>query len=215
MERVVAPEWLDRLEPDDRLARANRTDLWQLNQLVGTAAWFQMALEQVPDRPKRLVEIGAGDGGLSRALQKGGWECDGLDVWPAPVEWPAERAWHRVKVESFNGWSDYDGVCANLFLHQLEDATLAELGRRWAAAGIRAVVTQEPWRSGVGRVMFLLAAAALGLGEVSRHDGWVSVNAGFDGAELPERLGLGGAGWAWEVRRTGWGLYRMAAWRVE
>jgi hypothetical protein len=48
---------------------------------------------------------------------------------------------------------------------------------------------------------------------VSRHDGHVSIAAGFIDNELPHQLGLPAARWTWQVHTTFFGAYRVVAHR--
>jgi hypothetical protein len=50
---------------------------------------------------------------------------------------------------------------------------------------------------------------------VTKHDGSVSIDAGFRGDELPQLLGLEPATWTWTVAETWSGAYRMIAERRE
>lgn len=213
MTRKVEPEWLDALSPADPAAQVNRQDLLHLNRVLGTTRWFNHAVQSRGFARSRYLEIGAGSGDLGIGLGQDGVHVDGLDLWPAPQDWPSVRRWHQADVTRFEGWSDYDGVLANLFLHQLEDADLRKLGERIIRSKVRLVVAQEPWRSRWGQGLFLLAALVFGMGEVSRHDGWVSVRAGFCGDELPDLLGMASDGWRWRIEAPILGVYRMVAWR--
>ena len=78
--RVVAPEILDRLAPDDPAARASRRDLRWFNRLLGTPRWFLRQLRAHGiSRSTPILEIGAGEGRLARALQRAGYRVDALD----------------------------------------------------------------------------------------------------------------------------------------
>ncbi|NUZ07805.1 methyltransferase domain-containing protein [Piscinibacter koreensis] len=68
--RVLEPEELDHLEPDDPRARRARRDLRRINRIMGATGILRRALEpalparSASDPPLRLVEIGCGDGRL-------------------------------------------------------------------------------------------------------------------------------------------------------
>jgi hypothetical protein len=95
-----------------------------------------------------------------------------------------------------------DVMLANLFLHHFPDETLGTLLRR-AAARTHLFVACEPRRS-----PFALMAARLlwfmGCNRVTRHDGLVSVRAGFTGHEL---TALWPSDTGWEAREQGAGLF--------
>jgi hypothetical protein len=63
-ERVLEPEDLDHLDPADRHAIRSRADLRRLHRLMGTCGILLRALRRLPHRPRRMLEIGAGDGTL-------------------------------------------------------------------------------------------------------------------------------------------------------
>jgi hypothetical protein len=73
-------------------------------------------------------------------------------------------------------------VISNLFFHQFETEPLAEL-LRLAAHSSRLVVALEPRRSWLPRLCGSLLWV-IGCGPVTRHDGRISIRAGFAGGEL-------------------------------
>ena len=75
MERVVEPEILDELSGDDPRALRSRRDLRLINFLMGNERWI---LKQVRSADS-MVELGAGDGSLTRKLTKYG-SVTGLDL---------------------------------------------------------------------------------------------------------------------------------------
>jgi hypothetical protein len=77
--RVLTPELLDSLPPDDPAAQASRRDLRRLHPLLGQIGlWTRWFEENFPVRPPAsLADLGAGDGSLLgtvllRAYPKGG-----------------------------------------------------------------------------------------------------------------------------------------------
>jgi hypothetical protein len=64
MKRIVEPEWLDELPPDDPRAAGSRRDLRRLNTWMRNHAIMANALQTTANgqTPKRIVELGAGDG---------------------------------------------------------------------------------------------------------------------------------------------------------
>ncbi|WP_034493096.1 methyltransferase domain-containing protein [Afifella pfennigii] len=198
--RRVEPEILDELAADDPRAVASRRDLSRINTIMGQLRIVAGILHRhLPAPPRRLLEIGCGDGSfmlkLARRLH---------DRWPqvevllldrqraVPVENLAALAalgWKArlVQADVLN-WSEdaaeerFDVILANLFLHHFEDETLAGLFRRLAPRTCL-FVASEPRRS-----RFQLMAAhmigGIGANAVSRHDALLSVRAGFKGREL-------------------------------
>src|SRR5882672_5641113 len=68
--RIIEPEWLDELSPDDLRAIRSRHDLRRINEIMGHAGFFTRGLSDLFNRrsPRRIVEIGAGDGTLMLQL---------------------------------------------------------------------------------------------------------------------------------------------------
>lgn len=214
MQRAVRPELLDSLPHDHPEALQNRQELRTINALMGNHRWLErQARRRLPAGTKAL-EIGAGSGELARRLRRSQSpvQLDGLDLCPAPSDWDAGRRWWREDLTQFDGYAAYDAVFANLILHQFDNQTLTEIGRRIRATA-RFLFASEPARRRRHIAQFKAVAAVGKMGKVSRHDGVVSIRAGFLGEELPHLLGLDRETWKWECR-CGWrGQYFMTACR--
>jgi hypothetical protein len=212
MQRLLQPEILDSLPPDDPDALHNRRDIYRLNGLMGNFRWFRSRLPKLLRPGERALEIGAGDGTLGTALAARGISYDGLDLWPRPAHWPHESAWHRTNLLSFGGYADYPVVFGNLIFHQFSDDDLAALGATLKRTA-RLIVANEPAR---GRFFQFLARSAnslIGANHVTLHDAHVSIAAGFRGDELPRALGLDEKTWSWRQTTTLRGAYRLIAQR--
>lgn len=173
-------------------------------------AWFARVAPPLVRPGETLLEIGAGDGSLALRLREAGVRADALDRQPAPAGWPADARWHEADLRDFAGWRDYAVVAANLVLHHLTDAELAALGSTLDTRA-RVLVFNEPlrrWRVGL---LWRVAAPLAGAGPVTRHDGRLSIRAGFRAEELPRSLGLSPARWNWRVRETPLGAVRLIA----
>jgi SAM-dependent methyltransferase len=233
MRRILEPEILDTLDAEDPLAESSRRDLRRVNALMGNEGLCHRAIVAALEgrAPKRLVELGCGDGeflaGIAREFQgRPGWRD--VEVWlvdrvPAVRE-PTlgifrEAGWSpRVVTADVFAWLDEapgaDLYLANLFLHHFSGDSLRTL-LRGVARRASVLVACEPRRSRLA----LWASRGLGLigcNAVTRHDGVVSVRAGFAGKELgglwPDEEGWvlteSGAGWfshLFTARRKGRG----------
>jgi hypothetical protein len=66
--RILEPETLDHLAPDDPVARRSRRDLRRVNAFMGARGILARALDRVARgarrKPLRIVELGCGDGRL-------------------------------------------------------------------------------------------------------------------------------------------------------
>ena len=210
--RIVQAELLDSLPHDHPDAHQNRRDLRVINALMGNYRWLARTLDSCAAPGESILEVGAGTGELARMLHRRGWSVDGLDTWPMPGFWPAEACWHRTDLRTFAGFGAYDVVYGNLIFHQFTAAELAALGGRLQSRA-RLILACEPERRRNSQRLFRLVAPLLGANHVSRHDGHVSIAAGFQGDELPLLLGLKKDLWSWRCSTTTRGANRMIAWR--
>jgi hypothetical protein len=214
MKRVVLPEYLDSLPPDDPGARANRRELRLFNAFLGTKSWFRRELLNRLQPADRVLEIGAGEGlvidHLARRLQRHkdpGVSWTALDAQPVFSGHPSIE----FVMDDLLQYKDYPQsrvVFGNMILHQFGEDELKRLGEIWHRHA-RLLVFQEPARSRLHHA--LCGLSTLPMSQVSRHDASVSIRGGFRGEELPDLLGLPVQDWVWKVRSTLRGAYRMIA----
>jgi hypothetical protein len=192
MERIVIPELLDSLPVDHPDAVASRRDLRRINFVMGNFKWVARQVTSHVSGGERIVEIGAGDGGLARYIcernPKLAAQYHGLDLVPRPGRWPSAATWHQTDL-----WSAAAGVLlssagiviANLFLHHFEDPQLQTLGER--LQNCRIIIACEPCRRlrnvWLGRLLFPF------VNRVTRHDMIISIRAGYRIGEVALRLG--------------------------
>jgi 2-polyprenyl-3-methyl-5-hydroxy-6-metoxy-1,4-benzoquinol methylase len=213
--RLVQPEFLDRLPPDDPRAIHSRRDLHRVNAWMGNhrlmAGILQKKFARQP--PKQIIELGAGDGNyLLRVAQK---------ITPP---WPDVKAtlldlqkntsektlaaftalnWHaEAIVANVFAWPPMESevVIANLFLHHFEEPQLGEL-LQTVSRRAQVFIAIEPRR---GQWPWLCSRLlwAIGCNDVTRHDATVSVRAGFSGQEL-SRLWPDKQDWQLTEQRAG------------
>jgi hypothetical protein len=210
MQRTLQPELLDSLPPDHPDALRNRRDLRITNHLLGSYRWFARALPPLLRSGETVLEIGAGTGELGQRLRARGVAMAGLDLWPRPRDWPAENAWHRADLQTFEHYDDYAVVIGNLIFHQFSDSDLAILGEKLRRSA-RAILACEPQRRRTSQILYRTFAPLFGANHVSLHDAHVSIAAGFVDDELPRKLGLETTAWDIECSVTPLGAYRMIA----
>jgi SAM-dependent methyltransferase len=232
--RVLEPETLDHLAPDDPVAMRSRRDLRRVNAFMGARGILERALMRALGdtgaRPLRMLELGCGDGRLMLgvAQHRGArWpavQLDLLDRQPivdaATIAAYAAAGWQaRPVVADVMDWAaasddgeHWDVVVANLFLHHFEGEALRQvLGGCVSRAD--ALVACEPRRS-----RFALAASHLifflGANAVTRRDGVLSVRAGFVGSELSDAWPGGPGAWRADEYDDGLFTHCLSASRV-
>jgi hypothetical protein len=199
----VAPERLDNLAADDPLAMDSRRDLQRLHRAMRSLTILKDALSRINGAtpPKRILELGAGDGSLllrlARAMrpQWGDLELTLLDrqnlLSASARRAFDERNWHvTVLCMDALEWArsapaqHYDLCITTLFLHHFESA---DLGHLLAGVATRAdaFIACEPRRNRITHLGSRLIGL-LGANEVTREDGVKSVAAGFNHLELTE-----------------------------
>ncbi len=210
MQRILQPELLDSLPHDHPDALHNRRDLRLINRITGTHRWLVRTLPPLLRPDELVLELGAGTGELGGRLARAGVQIDGLDLWPRPVDWLAEREWYRADLQEFAGYSRYTVFVGNLIFHQFSDAHLAALGEKLRRTA-RIIIACEPVRRRSSQVLFRIAAPLFGANHVSLHDAHVSIEAGFRDDELPLALGLTRDAWDITCASTVLGMQRMLA----
>lgn len=198
MKRVVQPELLDALPPDDPRAIRSRHDLSRINWWMRNHSIMASALKKnLPSAPGQITELGAGDGDfLLRVAQKMSlhWPYANVTlldrqkiVTPETIAAFAKSGWRaKAVVADVFDWSPSvnvnEVIIANLFLHHFDEALLAGLLYNISQSA-RLFVAIEPCRlvfpSLVGPLL-----GFIGCNEVTRHDAVVSIRAGFTGKEI-------------------------------
>ena len=212
--RSVEPEFLDALPPTDAGAIQSRRDLQRVNRCMGSARILTAALKNF--RPRRTVELGAGDGTLLLELAQrltpawSGAELLLLDR-QALTNLPALQRFSEFKCRAVAERADVhewlykapDGSCdlmiANLFLHHFGEDRLMVLLRS-AARVTTMFLALEPRRNRLS-LIFSKLLWVIGCNSVTRHDAAVSVRAGFRGQELSRSWPS--AGWHLQERAAG------------
>jgi hypothetical protein len=218
--RSVTAERLDNLAPDHPLAISSRRDLRRVHRVMRSVWILKHAVSSLgtPTAPRRILELGAGDGSLllrlARAVrpQWGEMELILLDrhnlISGSVRQAFAELRWHlTVMCTDALQWAKsasterYDLCVTTLFLHHFDDTDLASL---LAAIATRAdaFIACEPRRSGTAHLGSRLIGV-LGANEVTREDSVKSVAAGFNGLELTEM---------WSKLPGNWRTREYAAW---
>jgi hypothetical protein len=229
MIRTIERELLDELPADDPRTIHSRRDLRRVNAWMGHAGVMARILERAFRHrpPQSIVELGAGDGtfllGLAARLGPR-WKpsrvtlIDQQQLLDKQTSSAFEaRGWnvHARQIDLF-AWAESqvepsDLIIANLFLHHFVEADLRRLFARVTTL-TDFFLACEPRRSPVAlRATSLLWL--IGCNDLTRHDGRLSVRAGFADSEL-SRLWPAGAGWRLQERTAGWVGHCFVAGRV-
>jgi ubiquinone/menaquinone biosynthesis C-methylase UbiE len=81
------------------------------------SAWV---LEALQESPRRVLEIGCGDGDLARALAAAGHDVVAIDP-----DAPAGALFQRVRLEEFEPSAPFDAVVASFSLHHIAELEAA------------------------------------------------------------------------------------------
>ncbi len=223
MKRIVEPELLDTLPPEDSRAVRSRQDLRRVNWWMRNHAIMARALRShLSQSPRHITELGAGDGNFLLQVVKKfsmGQVFSRFDRLPATAilldqqknisvktrRAFAELGWRAepVVTDVFDwkpGGDTQQVVIANLFLHHFDDARLSQLLGK-ISQNAKLFVAIEPYRfklpSLAGSLLWLI-----GCNDVTRHDAAISVRAGFVDQEISS-LWPDKKNWEFIERRAG------------
>jgi hypothetical protein len=224
--RRVRPELLDELPAHDPRAVRSRRDLRLLNRIMAARSLLLRALDHaLAAPPRRLVELGTGDGNLLLAIARKRarrWphvHAALLDMQPvvsadtlaafAALGWRAEIVAADVLDWSTRAHDEgRDAVAiANLFVHHFEGERLERL-LAGIAARCGAFVCCEPRRGWLPLAGSHLVGL-IGCNAITRHDAVLSVHAGFRGEELSTawRRALGADAAEWRLHESAAGAF--------
>jgi 2-polyprenyl-3-methyl-5-hydroxy-6-metoxy-1,4-benzoquinol methylase len=227
--RQVESEVLDDLDAADPQAVRSRRDLIRINRIMGAVHILNAALSREAAAPKRIIELGAGDGTLMLNLARRlaprwpGVQVVLLDrqdlVGDSTTEGFARLGWElRTLQTDVEDWiSDarsehFDIGLANLFIHHFK---ASQVQRLFAAISkrTRTFLACEPRRTRPA----LLASHLVGLmgaNAVTRNDAVLSVKAGFREQELSSLWPPGEQEWQLDEQRAGLFSHLFVARRI-
>jgi hypothetical protein len=220
LQRRLCPERLDLMAGTDPLAVRARADLRRINGIMGARGIFLHAVRDAIPPPRRIAELGAGDGTLMLAAAQ-----KLAPIWPE-VEVTLVDRQHAVAPPTLAGFEKigwkpqvatmdagnwlaqashghYDLLYSNLFIHHFTDQQLTGLMKA-IAQRTGAFFACEPRRARLPLIashsVFLIGAS-----EVTREDAVTSVHAGFIDQELSALWSSANPGW--QLREYGAGLF--------
>lgn len=208
--RTLSAEILDDLPANHPDALSSRRDLRIFNAAMGNWKWMERVIPPLVRPGERVLEIGAGTGELGARMAARGIAWDGLDRAPRPSVWPDSRDWIQSDLFAFDRWDRYPVVTGNLVFHHFDDGQLRRLGQDLNRHA-RAIVVADLRRGRLQQCLFWAIACSIRANRVSRHDGWVSIAAGFRRRELAAMLGLDPQRWRSRVVFSQITAYRFIA----
>jgi alkylresorcinol/alkylpyrone synthase len=217
--RSVYPETLDRLAADDPRAQRSRSDLRRLNRIMGTRAIILRQLKRSIAAPRRIIELGAGDGTLMlelAGLLAPDWPNAHLTLLDRQNLVTAQTAsafgalgWQvEILVMDVLAWlaqpvrERYSLTLANLFMHHFDQPQLATM---LAAIAQRTdgFFICEPKRGWLPLAASHLVGL-IGANAVTRQDAVLSVHAGFAGKDLSALWPAQASAWRLSEYSAGW-----------
>lgn len=222
MKRLIQPEILDHLSPDDPRVFHARKDLRLINRLMNHARILRSSIfpQLNAGHSLRIVEIGSGDGALAYEIFKkwgklpAGSRFDFVDK-AGSLSKQVKRdlgalGWevNEFETDVFH-WIDsrsdsYDLCFASLFLHHFDERELTLLFRQLSKK-IERFICIEPRRDRFG-LLGALGLRLLGCDPVTLHDAKVSVRAGFHHQEL-SRIWNQSVPARWQLKERRAGLF--------
>lgn len=182
IKRIVEPEILDSLPPDDPEAIRSRADLRFINKMMGGEAWILKEIGQL-DGVRSVVELGAGEGALSGMIKEEYPDVQVIAVDLAGSSLTSSKGVEYLKADVLSSSYPVDSstvVVANLFLHHLDAEALDQLAGR--LRGAKALLFAEPYRSRLA--IFWAMMLYPFVGRVTKYDMMVSIRAGFREGEI-------------------------------
>jgi len=206
-DRILEEEVIDHVDASEPHAARSRRDLRLLDVFLGNSRWIERTLR--PLSVDSIVELGAGDGHLSRRLSQiyPKVPIAGLDFAPPPNDWKHPLHWIQGNFLETIGEAPAQICIGSLILHHFHREVLAELGKQLQRFSI--LVFSEPHRHGQPLAGSYLLQPLMG--KIVRHDMPASIRAGFQKGELAESLELDRACWLIEESITVRGSVRFLA----
>lgn len=205
--RILEEEVIDHVDASESHAIRSRRDLRLLDAFLGNSRWIERTLR--PLSVDSIVELGAGDGHLSRRLSQSYPKVPitGLDFAPPPNDWKYPLHWIQGDLLETIGEAPAQICIGSLVLHHFHREVLADLGQQLQR--FSTLIFSEPHRHAQPLAGSYLLQPLMG--KIVRHDMPASIRAGFQKGELAESLELDRANWSIEESITLRGIIRFVA----
>jgi len=206
-DRILEEEVIDHVDASESHAIRSRRDLRLLDAFLGNSRWIERTLR--PLSVDSIVELGAGDGHLSRRLS-GSYPkvpITGLDFAPPPNDWKHPLHWIQGDLLETIAEEPAQICIGSLVLHHFHREVLADLGKQLQR--FSTLIFSEPHRHAQPLAGSYLLQPLMG--KIVRHDMPASIRAGFQKGELAESLQLDRASWSIDESITVRGTVRFLA----
>ena len=209
-DRILEEEVIDHVDASEPDALRSRRDLRLLDAFLGNSRWIERTLR--PLSVDSIVELGAGEGHLSRRLSQiyPQVPITGLDLAPTPNDWKHPLHWIQGDLLKTIGETTAQICIGSLVLHHFDREELTELGKHLQRFSI--LVFSEPHR----HVQPLTGSYVLRpfMGKIVRHDMPISIRAGFKKGEISKFLKLNHKSWSIQESVNILGALRFTASRL-
>jgi 2-polyprenyl-3-methyl-5-hydroxy-6-metoxy-1,4-benzoquinol methylase len=210
-DRILEEEVIDHVDASEPHALRSRRDLRIIDALLGNSRWIERAIRTL--KVDSIVELGAGDGHLSRKLSRiyPQARITGLDLVQTPNDWKHPLHWIQGDLLKTIGETSAQICIGSLVLHHFDREELTELGNHLQRFSM--LVFSEPHR----HVQPLTGSYLLRpfMGKIVRHDMPASIRAGFKKGEIPEFLKLDHKSWSIQESVNILGALRFTARRLQ
>lgn len=203
--RTNEPELMDNFDMEGNILKDALDKIAKINQFLGgnkvTLEGVKNILKQHPVKDKiTIVDIGCGNGDMLRLmadyLEKNNIKCDlvGIDANQFTVDYAKKKSvnypniTYRCEDVFSNSFEklEYDIVLCTLTLHHFKDEEIIDLLNVFKANAKMGIVINDLQRSGISYRLFQGLCFVLGLNDMSREDGLVSILRGFKKPELEQ-----------------------------
>jgi SAM-dependent methyltransferase len=210
-DRIIEEEVIDHVDASEPHALRGRRDLRLLDAFLGNSRWIERTLR--PLNIDSIIELGSGDGHLSRrlSLTYPKVPITGLDFAPPPNDWKHPLHWIQGNLLETIREASAQICIGSLVLHHFHREVLAELGKQ--LQHFSTLVFSEPHRHAQPLAGSYLLQPLMG--KIVRHDMPASIRAGFQKGELADSLGLDRACWSIDEYVTVRGIVRFMASKKE
>ncbi len=198
--RNCQPEWMDDPHIDPHVLQNAVDDITKLNHLLGGFTFTLQAIHKIiarhPNKPLTIVDAGCGDGAMLRYLEKhiAGDHVTFIGIDLSAQSIAAARAKSaglsrvRFRVSDIltidTTTFSCDILTSTLTMHHFLDDQIVTFLQKFKQMASKAIIINDLHRSWVAYTFFKYFSPIFIKHEISRHDGLISIAAGFKKADF-------------------------------